>query len=421
MFYQKYTKQTTEQTYSFSTTSVKKETIKEATQKCVEMATESSQEGSLGAKVVESAGFKLGINDNNGFNATKSVEVSTSLTYKVGTNSSSSYSSSYEEASEMSSTISETRNINFSPESETGYYGYCLTGTIEVYAHVTYDPDHESVDIRFFGEVIAQAYSFDYLTVEEYDDLVTGYELEDQFDFVLPELTEPDSIINVEDVYSEANSNLVTVLFDTNGGYFSKNIDSMYVLENGQFGELPIPVIENDAYIFDGWYDLNDRKIISSTICNFQNTTTLTARWLKIKFSSLYDNFYLDKAQSALVYVKKTVSMDLNFDIDKAKYLEAGYKYYRINIEYTIIAQSSTKQEYDITFKMNGLALGGIYDSQIPDSYVNATYDRAEGKKFSIDSLNQSKNTLTVVFENENYTYGYSVNGANITISFYSE
>lgn len=420
--YQKYTKQSTEQTYSFSTTSTKKETIKEATQKCVELATESSTGVSLGTKVADSAGFKIGIDNNNGFSATKAVEVSTSLTYKIATNSSSKYSSSYEEASEISSTVSETRNIKFSPNSATGYYGYCLTGTIEVYAHVTYDPDHEAVDIQFFGEVIAQAYSFDYLTVDEYEDMVTGYELEDQFDFVLPELTEPESIISIEDAYSEVNSNFVTVLFDTNGGYFEKNLDTMYVLENGKFGELPIPVMESDSYFFDGWYDANDRKITSDTICNFQDSTTLTAKWLQYKFSHSYSNFYLENTQTMLIPITKSMTLNLDITIDKSKFISAGYKYYAVNIEYTIKAQApSMGQEYDLTINANGVALGSRADRTIKDGYVNETYTSVEGEKFSINSLNEFNNTIGVVFINNNYIYGFSVNGATVTVTFYKE
>lgn len=71
-----------------------------------------------------------------------------------GAGISSSYTKSYTSAATKSQSRTEKTEIKFDANSESGYYGYVLTGVVEVYAIVVYDVDKKIYAVDYFSDIL---------------------------------------------------------------------------------------------------------------------------------------------------------------------------------------------------------------------------------------------------------------------------
>lgn len=121
--------------------------------------------------------------------------------------------------------------------------------------------------------------SYDY-TVEEWNNLFASIKVKVTGDFV--------------EKYSTGS---VKVNFDANGG--SVDIPYMYYVKGETYENLPVP--EREDYIFDGWYDDNDTKILSTDIVATDgDVINLQARWTEIPGVAKINNTYYQTLQAAI-------------------------------------------------------------------------------------------------------------------------
>lgn len=79
--------------------------------------------------------------------------------------------------------------------------------------------------------------------------------------------------------------NTYTVTFNLNGG--TSSTTSKTVTYDSTYGTLPTPT--HEGYTFDGWYDSNGNKIISSSTVSTASNHTLTAHWTVASFTLTLD------------------------------------------------------------------------------------------------------------------------------------
>ena len=113
----------------------------------------------------------------------------------TGKSETTAWSETYAETSKYSEQNTETIQISFSPSSENGFYGYTLTGNLQIYVFAVYDVQKDTYSVEYYSDITNYWYSFDYFeNSDEFNNLSF-----DAIDFVLPsDLPVPTQ--NLEDV-----------------------------------------------------------------------------------------------------------------------------------------------------------------------------------------------------------------------------
>ncbi|MBQ7324000.1 MAG: hypothetical protein IJW96_05490 [Clostridia bacterium] len=404
--YHRYKKQSITQTYSYSTTFTESKTIQNSVENTVETCTETGTETTLESKVAVEAGLSVGIDKLSKADLKARTELGSKLVYEEKHAQNNAFTNSYEEASSYSKSETFTREIQFDPSAESGYYGYCLSGTVEVFAYVVYDPATNQTEIEFFGDVIAQVYSFDYLTEDEYFDMVTGYSFEDQIDFKLPELEEPTEIRKVEDPNAPVRRK-VTVSFDPGIGYMPQEGTKLEVFTGNNYGALPTPK-HNDQYaLFVGWQDKNGTMVDNNSICGFTEDTTLTAQWI-------WTRYWADEDGSTTIPTLATTwNISWNWSLPRDRLLAFGYTKFHINVEYTL-STGSGDQQYDLEVFLNEKSIKDIDDRKIGDGGLKSeTFG-----PYDTSSCSNGNNTVKVAFLNNHWLKTYKVSNLKVKIIF---
>lgn len=114
--------------------------------------------------------------------------------------------------------------------------------------------------------------------------------------------TTPVSIADNHTLYAKWRGQAVTVTLNPAGG--SVDSASVTVYYDGEFGELPVPVLE--GYDFLGWYK-GETLIAEDTIVSDKDSITLTAHW-KIKLFTVSFVTYDDISTNEIVEYNNTVS-----------------------------------------------------------------------------------------------------------------
>lgn len=406
--YQRYTKQNVKQNYSFSTTYTESKTIQNSVENTVETCTETGTETTLESKVAVEAGLSVGIDKLSKADLKMRAELGSKLVYEEKHTQNNSFSNSYEEASSYSKSETFTREIQFDPSAESGYYGYCLSGTVEVFAYVVYDPTTNKTEIEFFGDVIAQAYSFDYLTYDEYFDMVTGYSFEDQIDFTLPNLEEPTEIRKLEDLNAPVRTK-VTISFNPGTGYMPQEGVKLEIFTGTTYSALPTPKHNDADEIFIGWQDKNGTMVDNNSICNFTKDTTLTAQWISTIYSARSEKT-MNLGTTDLQW------LDMSWSIPKDRLLALGYTKFYINVEYTI-SNSSGGHQYDMEVFLNGKSMHNEPNRGIGGGgFKSETFGA-----FDTSSCSNGTNTFRWRFGNEHWFKKYTASNLTMKITFVKE
>ena len=138
----------------------------------------------------------------------------------IGAAASETYTKSYAEASSFSETKKTSVSMEFDENAENGYYGYILTGAIEVYAIVVYDIVKDIYVVDYFSDI--KQYWIDFYFFKSSNDFV-NFEYE-TIPFTVPnDLPVPSKYANsMEDEYKP-----ITVTMEryncNDGNHYNKN------------------------------------------------------------------------------------------------------------------------------------------------------------------------------------------------------
>lgn len=114
--------------------------------------------------VTSSASATLKIAEEVGMTDVCKVSAEYAYTATVGASISASYTDSYTEASNFSKTKKTSVSMSFDKNAENGYYGYVLTGAVEVYAIVAFDIKKATYIVDYFSDIKQYWIDFYYFT-----------------------------------------------------------------------------------------------------------------------------------------------------------------------------------------------------------------------------------------------------------------
>ena len=139
-------------TYQLESSSVESSTIS----KTLSSTTEETVDSSISATVKTAA--EVGEKD------VCKISAEYAYTATIGASVSSSYTDSYSEASSFSKSKKTSVSMSFDENAENGYYGYVLTGAVEVYAIVVFDIEKSTYIVDYFSDIKQYWIDFYYFT-----------------------------------------------------------------------------------------------------------------------------------------------------------------------------------------------------------------------------------------------------------------
>lgn len=169
-------------------------------------------------EVKRTEGVKVAV--EAGLSAQCKLSAEYSYSRSVGIGASSSYTNSYTNAATKSQSQTEKTEIKFDENAESGYYGYVLTGAVEVYAIVVYDVNQKEYVVDYFSDILTSWQGFYFFKTS---DEFVNYEYE-TISFTVPtDLKKPK---DYKDLEEEINMPIVCALNKYNcndGNQYNKN------------------------------------------------------------------------------------------------------------------------------------------------------------------------------------------------------